>query len=181
MPRLFIALDLPEELKQKLGELKYRLNFTQARWVKEENLHLTLKFLGQVEEEKISSISALLVNSLSDFPCFNLQTAELSVFPALKRARVLWINLVKGRKEAKNLAGLIESKLFTLGFEKENREFEPHITLARFRKPVCLSSLPSVGFSFSFFADQVVLFESILKPSGPIYKIREVFPLKGAA
>lgn len=178
MPRLFIAIDLPEEVKQKLGNLRKELAFPQAKWVKKENLHLTLKFLGQVEEEKIHLVSSGLKKALKDFSCFALQTSELGAFPDPKRARVLWIDLEKGREETRNLFRLMDNQLLDLGFEKETREFEPHITLARFKKPAPLLNLPSVGFSCYFIAREVVLFESILKPEGPVYKPREVFVLK---
>lgn len=181
MRRLFIAIDLPQEVKQKLGTLSKSFDFPHARWVKPENLHLTLKFLGRVKEEKVESITLTLKNLTADFPAFTLQTGKLGVFPSLKRARVVWIDLEGGRGEAKKLAHLIDEKLSLLGFEKEEREFQPHITLARLKKPTFLHSLPLVNWSFSFLTKEIILFESVLKSTGPIYTPVSVFPLKTAA
>ncbi len=178
MSRLFIAIDLPDKLKQKLGRVKDSLHISQARWVKEENLHLTLKFLGEVKKEKIDSISNSLKSLTRDFPVFCFQTGQLGAFPNLKRARVLWIDIKEGREKVQKLAKLIENELSKLGFEKEKRNFEPHITLARLKKPELISQLPTVDWYYSFEVTQVIMFESLLKPTGPIYTPLYVFPLK---
>lgn len=178
MPRLFIAIELPDELKQKLGSLEKSFEFSQARWVKPENLHLTLKFLGQVKEEKVNSIASALKGLTADFSAFTLQTGEIGAFPSFKRARVIWIDIKSGREEAKKLACLIDDKLSLLGFEKEERDFQPHITLVRLKKPTPLFNLPVVNWSFSFLAKEVILFESVLKPTGPVYTPVGIFPLK---
>ncbi len=178
MPRLFIAIDLPEELKQKFGTIKKRFDLPQARWVKEENLHLTLKFLGDVEKEKIKKINFTLEKLTRNFPVFSLRTAEFGAFPNLNKARVLWVDVKEGKETVQKLAALIENKLSKIGFEKEKRSFEPHITLARLKKPVPVSFWPSIDWSYSFEVNQVILFESFLKPTGPIYTPLNAFPLK---
>lgn len=178
MPRLFIAIDLPEELKQKLGRIKSDFQISQARWVKEENLHLTLKFLGQVKNKKIDSINLSLKNLTRTFPVFTLQTGNLGAFPSLKRARVLWIDIKEGEEAVQKLVQSIENEFLKLGFEKEKRRFEPHITLARLKKPESILRLPSVDWSYSLKVTRIILFESLLKPTGPVYTPLNVFPLK---
>ncbi len=130
--RVFVALDIPEEVRAAIGALIEKLRPTSkiARWVRIEGIHVTLKFIGEVSPEKIEPIQASL--SQVEFPnSIQLKFRGVGFFPNERRPRVLWAGIEAG-EELSALAAAVETSLEPLGIPKEQRVFSPHLTLARF-------------------------------------------------
>lgn len=178
--RVFFGIGLPPQIRKQVkgfvDSLKHQL--PRMKWVEEENLHITLRFLGEVEEASVSSISSAASQAASSSHRFDIVLGELGAFPNPRRVRVFWWGLAQGAEESTVLFKALEDSLLNRGFEKEKRRYHPHITLARLRYPAGLSlegfDSPS-GLSFT--ASSFTLYQSTLRPQGPIYKILEDFKL----
>lgn len=172
--RIFTAVEIPEEAKLSIYNLIKNIN-TEAnvKWVKKDNFHVTLKFFGEVKS--LSTLENILKDAVSDFEPFHVSLSGLGAFPSKSRAKVLWVGLGKGENELKDIYKNIEDKAVDLGFKKEERNYTPHITFGRVKKGIL--KFPEIEFSYpSFLATKITLFESILKPSGPIYRVINRFP-----
>jgi len=175
--RTFIAIEISETIRNALVQIEAHLKYSGAdvKWVEKDNIHLTLKFLGEVSEEKVDKIKASLDNVAKGTKPFEMTVKEIGAFPKIEYPRVIWIGLDKGRDESKILAEKIDEALSKIGFQKETRPFASHLTIGRVRSPknkaalkekitscelVCVSpcSVPSV-----------ILFRSTLTPKGSIY------------
>jgi 2'-5' RNA ligase len=132
--RSFIAIELSETAKSALAELQQELKKTGAdvRWVKPENIHLTLKFLGNIEKNIIDSIVQILTGTCNKFEVFTLEIKGTGVFPSVKSPRVIWVS-ANGKTTVTGIQLEIETGLSSLGFEREKRTFTPHLTLGRFK------------------------------------------------
>ncbi|GAF75032.1 unnamed protein product, partial [marine sediment metagenome] len=130
--RSFIAIELPDELKQELTQLEDRLKLSNqpgVRWVNPYSIHLTLKFLGNIAIDRIDAITRSMEEASRGIAPFHLEVRELGVFPNLKRVQVAWVG-VKGEVDTiQRLQQRIESGLVPLGFASESRKFTPHLTL----------------------------------------------------
>jgi len=156
-----------------VDQLKPR--FQKVRWVAQSNLHFTLKFLGDVEEAQIEPISNALAEALRPFSCFTLNAKGLGVFPDVRRARILWVGL-QGSGLA-TLATKVENTVIPLGFAPESKNFKPHLTVGRWRRPEDspkkLAEELEHWKEFEFGKSQVqevIFFQSMLKPEGPVYR-----------
>ncbi len=132
--RSFIAIELPDELRQKLGELEARLKSggqRQVRWVNPNSIHLTLKFLGNITADKVNEITGVMEGVAREIPPFRLEVKGPGVFPNPKRARVAWVGLSGEVDKLLQLQQNLEANLETLGFAAELRAFTPHLTIAR--------------------------------------------------
>jgi 2'-5' RNA ligase len=190
--RLFVALDFPDAVRHTLRELIARLKPAchGAKWVRPEAMHITLKFIGEVDANKLEPIRAALVSVHSTEPV-DVQFHGLGFFPNECRPRVLWC----GMEASPNLAELataVERALVPLGIPAESRDFVPHLTLARFNSEggarVDLDALVRAAGglkSYDFGRTRETVFhliESVLKPEGAEYKRVETFPIvKGSA
>jgi len=187
MLRLFVAIELPIEVQKALENIqeatkKYLEN---ARWVEAKNLHLTLQFLGNCPEEQVKKIAEQLTSAGMQTEPFFFQLQSLGGFPSNKNARIFWVGVGQGREEVCRLQGIAEKALSPLGFKEEKREFHPHITLARLKKPESLQlALEAISeediYSQPIKVDSISLFESRLHPTGAQYFVLEKFFLKRA-
>ncbi len=185
MVRCFLAINLSPETKDFLSETieHFRPLFRKrVRWVKPENCHLTLKFLGEIQEEKLASIEKKARDVAKNFSPFELSLSATGVFPNPKFPRVLWLGLKGDLPVLKSLQANIEDSLSTIGFEPEKRPFSPHVTIGRVKargaNPIELKdfltlSPPLLRTPVKDFA----LYQSILHPSGPEYRELISFPL----
>jgi 2'-5' RNA ligase len=180
--RLFVALELSEAVCAAVGNLISRLQRARAdvRWVRTEGMHLTLKFIGEVPEEKLSPIREALAGVGSPRPV-RLEFRDLGYFPNERRPRVLWVG-IKASNNLVELATQIEAALDPLGIERENRDYVPHLTLARFKSPHRaeklqeeIAALPSTEFGRIETAE-FFLFQSKLSPAGAQYTKLHAFP-----
>lgn len=132
--RSFIAIELPETITSALSSLQQELKQCGAdvRWVRPEGIHLTLKFLGEVEDKDVAGIVKMIEGTCMRYRAFNLEIKGTGVFPNKKSPRVLWVS-VYGNETFMELQREIEDGMASMGFEKENRRFSPHLTLGRFR------------------------------------------------
>lgn len=137
--RAFIAIELPAELRQQLSRLQAKLktdNQPRIKWVNPEGIHLTLKFLGNIQISSIDSIIQAMTDAARRITPFYLQSENLGVFPNLKSVQVVWVGLGGEVDKLKQLQQLVENNLAQLGFATEQRQFKPHLTLARLGKEV---------------------------------------------
>jgi RNA 2',3'-cyclic 3'-phosphodiesterase len=181
MPRLFIAVDLPEPTRQALASLCAGL--TGARWVGADQMHLTLRFLGQVSDERVASLREQLTGVSG--AAFRIGVHSVGVFPPLpsrrKPARVLWAGVTPPAP----LVGLKNGIDDVLGPDPEaaGRGFSPHVTLARFKEPpapAALSRFLEEHRSFRldpFAVDTFSLYESRTQPGGAVYTALARYPL----
>ncbi|MFH0911836.1 MAG: RNA 2',3'-cyclic phosphodiesterase [Planctomycetota bacterium] len=135
--RLFVALDLSEAVRSALGREVERLRAfcPRIRWTSLRNLHVTVKFLGEVQEHELPSLCDALEGAAGEAAPFSLEVAGLGCFPDLRRPRVVWAGCGSGSEEASALAGRVEEATAALGFERESRRYSPHVTLARVKFP----------------------------------------------
>lgn len=132
--RSFIAIELPGGLKPELVQLQARLkadNQPRIKWVDPNGIHLTLKFLGNIDPAMIEPITEAITDAAQKIPHFNLDVQQLGAFPSLKRVQVVWLGLGGEIDKLAQLQQLIEANLAHLGFTPEQRSFKPHLTLAR--------------------------------------------------
>jgi len=181
--RAFVAVELEPQTVQKIAAVivQLRPRIPGVRWLPPANFHLTLKFLGDIEEAKVAPIAAALERDLYPFSCFTINAKGLGVFPDLKRPRILWVGLVGGELNA--LASTAEKALVPFGFAAEKKTFTPHLTIGRWRQfngsPKELGDEIEKWRGDNFGrsnVDEVVLFQSVLKPEGAVYR-----PLKTVA
>jgi RNA 2',3'-cyclic 3'-phosphodiesterase len=185
--RLFVALEIPSAVRENLSELLKALHAVspQTRWVRPENLHVTLKFIGEVPETKLAAIRTALAQVRSG-QFVKLDFQGLGFFPNEKHARVFWAG-IEASPNLRTLAADIEKATEILGTPKEQRAFSPHLTLARFEPPRLPEKLRAViqensGCDFgSLRTHQFHLIESKLKPSGAEYTTVESFSFAAEA
>lgn len=181
MNRLFVALALPDHVRAALSRL--RRGFPGARWVAEENFHLTLRFIGEVDNRAMDDIAAQLDRVRE--PGFDLELDGFGCFETKGRVRALWARVLAS-DELLHLQRKIDTALDAVGVERETRRFKPHVTLARFKDAplgpvndfICEASPFSTG---PFPVASFTLYRSFLHRDGPIYRPEVVYPLDGDA
>jgi len=185
--RTFIAVNLTDNIRQALSRTQEALKGegTDVSWVKPENLHITLKFLGEVEEARLPELRETIASFLRDAAPFRLTFEGLGAFPTLRAPRVIWAGAKEGAAELAALQAKIEEGLWRIGFPKEERSFTPHLTLGRVRSlrrrealVEGISKATSAAFG-GMVLERVELMKSQLHPAGSIYTVLESFPLKG--
>jgi 2'-5' RNA ligase len=182
--RVFVALDIPQAVRDSLGQLRQRFEKLTpgARWVRLEGAHVTLKFIGEVSAAQVAQIRAELEKIPTRAP-FELIFRGLGFFPNERHPRVFWAG-IEGGADLAALAAAIETRLAPLGIPPESREFRPHLTLARFEPSAELGALRAAANEFAagtdatgasagefgrVIAGEFHLYQSVLKPSGAEY------------
>ncbi len=184
--RTFVAILLPEAVKAKIAELVRPLRHltVDVKWVEEENLHLTLKFLGEISRTEVEKLDALLAGLFARESAFLLDYGGWGVFPSKENPRVLWIGLGGDVDYLRRIQGKVEDICSCLGFPREKKNFHPHITLGRIRSHKNLelllreakNTLPT-EYQGSFRVEEIYLMESKLSPQGPSYAPLNFYPL----
>lgn len=133
--RTFVAVELTPEIRGRANQLigKLRRIVADVRWVEPENLHLTLKFLGEVEVLEIPRVCAAVAAAVEDFSPFELEIVGAGAFPDLVRPRTVWLGVGEGTDGMVALHERLQAALAPLGFREEGRRFRPHVTLGRVR------------------------------------------------
>jgi 2'-5' RNA ligase len=183
--RTFIAIKLPAAVTTAVGEMQkgMRSNGIKLRWVKPENIHLTLKFLGDTNAEDLAKIEAAVFDSIKSYGPISLCARGVGVFPGIKRARVVWVGVAGELESLFGMQKRLETGLAALGFAKEQRAFKGHLTLGRVKGRIDPQKLGGAlklygGFaSEAFRVESVILYKSELKPTGAVYTELAKVPL----
>ena len=184
--RTFIAVELPEEIKSKIGKTVTELKKLEAgvKWVEEKNVHLTLKFLGEVKDNDIERLKSLVKDVLADKKIFEMSLEGFGTFPGGKTPRVVWVGVEKGKEKLKKIADPLEKTLSKSGFRKEKREFSSHITIGRVKEKRNIEELKkaieekkNAKFGKSL-VGHITIMKSTLSRKGPTYEAVERVKLK---
>lgn len=179
--RLFIAIPIEnrtQKLLQKQIELAQSTLDYDLKWVGGENLHLTLKFLGDTEKDQLSDIKKSMENTCSPFSHFEIYYDHFGAFPSTDYPKVLYFGLKNDKKRLINLQEKLENNLYNKGFEKEDRDYTPHLTFARTRNKTDMRQLK---YDYQDFIEEnyirilqkvnkISLIKSQLYKSGPVYQ-----------
>jgi len=179
--RAFIAISLSDEIQRSLDQvisnIRGRLPGKPIRWVVSTNIHLTLKFLGDVSISNLELLTKMLVAEVSRHPCFEISVGKLGVFPSIHRPHVIWVG-VEAPHELGALHRGIDVEMTRLGYSQEAREFSPHLTLGRvsrsansqdYQQIAQVLGTCKVGFLGALRVQSVDLYRSDLRPSGAVY------------
>ena len=180
--RCFVAVPLPDSLKEELGRcIKFLEGVISSpvRWVQAENIHLTLKFLGDTSRALIPDILGVVHKVAVETEPFSLEAIQIGGSPRGDHLRVVWAEVNGDLEALARLQAEIEKLTVGLGFEPEKRRFVPHLTLGRVRRSTLRkpAGTPSLSPGGRFRVDRVALFESELKPTGAEYTVLGWAPL----
>jgi len=187
--RSFIAIELPDEVKRELAQLSLELGkakYPFVKWVDMENIHLTLKFLGNIPPGQVAEIAEAMKQAVRGKSPFQLEISRLGAFPGVNQPRVIWIGVGGETERLLELQRDIDSRLVPLGFAPEKQPFVPHLTIARVRENASPEDrkalgrlLASRGFDSPgrIAVDSIKLMKSQLTPEGPIYSLLSVVTL----
>jgi 2'-5' RNA ligase len=184
--RLFLAVDLPFPVKKACFRFAQELKASGAdvKWTEEENLHVTLKFLGEVAEDTIGKLTDICRETAGRHRAFSFTLEEIGAFPSVSAPRVLWAGVGTAQDRFTALAQDLGAALKPLGFKKEDRAFHPHVTLGRVRSPLrrvfLIEALQKHKDSLRLTgipARAATLFASTLTPAGAAYTPRAILPL----
>lgn len=189
MIRSFIAIDLPEETRKALEDIQKKLKKSGAgvRWVKPGSIHLTLKFLGNIHLAQVEDIALAVAQEVRDQPPITLGAAGLGAFPSRRKPRVIWIGMEGEVQRLSRIQARVENALEPLGFVREKRSFQPHLTIGRVKDRRRLQALIDAMATLdmepfnSFDADEIILYKSDLRPTGAIYTKLHRMPLAAPA
>ncbi len=179
--RSFIAIDLPANIQKMLddisADLRNRRPSSAIRWVPAKNIHLTLKFLGEVSSNNLEILTKILQAEVSRHRCFQIKVGGLGAFPAMRRPRVIWIG-VDAPNDLLSLQRSIEAETLRLGYAAEERPFSAHLTLGRVSHNASPEEVRQIGdvlndyhvaYLGSVLVDRVRMFRSDLEPGGAVY------------
>ena len=182
--RAFLAVFPPPEVQQAVHRQLAALRGGREpiAWVRRENLHLTLRFLGEVDEGTCAAAAAAARETAARHGAFEVVLGAPGAFPDARHARVLWLGLAGGALESRAIAASLEEALVARGFAPAEPPFTPHLTVGRPRARVDwtprFAALPPLQAAFR--VHELVLVESVLAPGGSRYAVRERFPLRSA-
>ena len=183
--RLFLALHLPATAQAELRSLVHALRREApgVKWVKPEQLHVTLRFLGDVEDDQCNELIDAM-NRATDVAPFSFNLVGLGAFPNRRQPRVVWTGVGEGRDQLVALAAHVENVVKSSGMPPGVRPFAPHLTLGRVKEPADFTALWQAADQMNFtgkpvHAVDVRLVWSTLTPTGAVYRDVESFPLRG--
>ncbi|MBN1405080.1 MAG: RNA 2',3'-cyclic phosphodiesterase [Candidatus Omnitrophica bacterium] len=176
--RAFIAIALNEQLHKELACLQAKLKSSEAdvKWVEPRNIHLTLKFLGNITDEQIGQVKNAIEKTASKFSVYSIHLAQIGAFPKIEYPRVIWVGMDEGRKETTEIYKALKQELSEIGFPEEERTFSPHLTLGRVRSLKNKQQLAKIMEQEKNFnstgrvlVTEIILFKSTLKRTGSVY------------
>jgi 2'-5' RNA ligase len=184
--RSFIAVELPDDVLSAVSRVQGQLKSYgfRTKWVRPANIHVTLKFLGDIDSGTIDAIASAMVSAADGCVPISLSAKGIGVFPNTKRPRVLWAGLTGEVNLLIDLQRKLDDRLSDIGFAKERRSFKGHLTLGRFKARVNSSEITRALTEFedfetqSFMARELILFKSELRPSGAVYSKLEGISLE---
>lgn len=175
--RCFIAIDLSDKVLRNVTQLKERLStrVSTVRWTRAEQIHLTLKFLGEVPDRDVPVVCEYAQEVASRFGPIDLKVAGVGCFPPRGGVRIVWAGMADPSGELFRCYQALENAFADLGFNKEGRPFHPHLTIGRVNNPRESDEIRRILKSNedfdagSYTADELVVYQSVLKKTGPIY------------
>ncbi|SHK36619.1 RNA 2',3'-cyclic phosphodiesterase [Thermocrinis minervae] len=185
MVRLFVGTFVTNKLQEHIEKLQEEAeDIIKGKWVEPQNLHITLQFIGEVDEKKVMSIIKAVQDVSRRFPPIEVRYRSLGVFPDLDRARVLWIGVDQGHDKLKALAKAVERANLSAGIRRDGKPFYPHVTVCRIKEfnRKGLKDLLRRYERTSFCEDtinSIAVIKSSLTSVGPIYSVLEEFVLNG--
>lgn len=187
--RTFIALEMPSEVRSRAARLQKALAQSGAavRWVAQENIHLTLKFLGEIEDVQIPAVCHAVQQVAAATESFELEVSRVGAFPSADRPRTLWVGIDGGAEELVTMHGELDAALAKLGHRPDERRFSPHVTIGRLRNSRDARRLATAlaqkmdwqGATVQ--VDEIVVMASELTPRGPHYTVMGRGPMRPAA
>jgi len=185
--RTFVAIEISPEVRSRAAQLIARFSPTSAKvnWIDPHNLHMTLKFLGEVDLRESPQVCAAVGEAMAELPPFSIRVAGAGAFPDLQRPRTVWLGVTEGAEELIALHERLETSLVKLGFRQEQRRFRPHLTIGRVRGLSGAAELGELVARHQDFdagisdVDEVVVFSSELNRDGPTYEPLSTAELTG--
>lgn len=183
--RAFLGIGLPDACRSAIARAlgPFRAESGRIAWVRDQNLHLTLKFLGEIRPDQVDGLETLLADAAAGVPPFDFDVAGAGAFPSLRAPRVLWVGIAEPLELVGKLQQNIETALSRSGFPREDRPFHPHVTAGRVKGPLpsgwgerFAGALSGIRFG-SARAASFQLFESRLSPAGATYTVVREIPL----
>jgi RNA 2',3'-cyclic 3'-phosphodiesterase len=183
--RIFTAIDISEQARRQAADyienLRREFSGLRVSWEKPEKIHLTLKFLGDCDERQIKNLETAVSNAAKIFAeteedkNIKIRILDTGVFPSARNARILWLGLQDEKQSLSKINQILETECEKIGFEKEKRNFKPHLTIARLREPQKSGNLAEKHFEnefepVEFEISEIVIYESKLLPTGSIYR-----------
>lgn len=178
--RIFAAIDIPEIERRKIERLIERLKSEfpneRIKWEKPEKIHLTLKFLGEIDDEQLKDFVEAVGETVKKVSPFKLQIAKTGVFPAPNKARVLWLGIMDAQGSLRRMNKILETECERRGFAGEKRNFKAHLTIARCKErpnDLLIEQYLNADFPPSppFEIAEIVIYQSELRPTGSIYSV----------
>lgn len=176
--RCFVAIDLPQQVKARLSQLQQAMGGLDrdVRWMKPDQIHLTVKFLGEIPDRRINDVCRILSQLAASFIPFELQVGGTGVFPTRGPARIIWAGIVSPPTALLGFQDRCEEAFCLLDVAREDRPYHPHLTIARVRAGQRAADIirQVVGAhtrwtAGSFMVHEIVLYQSLLDRSGPTY------------
>jgi len=184
--RLFVAFDTPGPIKHRALSLMDELKRARAdvSWEREAKLHCTVKFLGNVEKDRLPALGGIMEQVADGVPPIRIRYGGIGFFPNIKSPKVCWIGVEDPTESLQRLFRNLEGALSKIGFPADDRPFHPHLTLGRIRSPRNTGSLIELAESCTFEPEEahitaIALMQSELQPSGSIYTVQKSVPLVG--
>ena len=178
--RTFIAINIPDDVRAAIGEFQGTLREHRAdvKWVRPESIHITLKFLGDVEATRIKKIARSIDETVKDVEPFAVSVQGVGTFPNDRRPRVLWVGVRTGADILSDVAARIDGALSGLGFQKEKRRYSAHLTLGRVRSTkgieAVVRGMRDLGFETKQFdVAEIDVMKSVLQRTGAVYSVLE--------
>jgi 2'-5' RNA ligase len=179
--RTFVAVELSPDVRARASDMIRKLSPSgvKASWVKPENMHLTLKFLGDTPTSDLAGVCQAVAEAATAVPSFDIECAGAGAFPSLNRPRTLWLGLHDGEGKLQVLHRAVEDALAKVGFRPEHRRFQPHLTIGRVRQstPAALAELSRLIAENAHYppavsdVSEIVVFSSQLEADGPIHEV----------
>ena len=179
--RTFIAVDLPKETLEKIQEIidyfKLQTPNRALKWVSTKNLHLTIKFIGEISPDILSQVKNMITSTLATQTAFNIGIEGLGMYPNPHKPRVVWLG-ISNTGPLIAIHNKLDAALKAVDIEPERRDYSPHLTIARVRRKTDIDIVKAIGDTLSQFKvdslgtiriDEVRLYQSKLTPEGPIY------------
>jgi 2'-5' RNA ligase len=184
--RIFIAVELPATIKAEVSAFQEAFEETRAsiKWTRPESMHLTLKFLGEIDEARLSEVVNVVQKVTAKHQQMTLRLSGIGVFPHLRNPRIFWVGLSGETEKFASLAEEIDLSLAELGFPREERSYNPHLTIGRFKSPLGAPELISHARQhplqvLTFCVSEVTVMRSVLNPRAAVYTTLFNFPLSG--